>query len=1317
MARKLQPDTIRVNLDVNASKAQQEIHKLTQANRELTRTNKDYRAEKARLMALEGDHTKEIRRLDEAIAANNSQMRRNSAEINRLGASIGNADKTMAQLRKQLKTLRRELDNTSKSSDPKRYAELSRAIIETKRAMSELEGATSQAKEGFLSLSNLKATVVGFFMSIGAAILSFFVGAIKGAINTIMEFEKANSNLAAVLGSTKAGIKDLTDEARRLGAATSYTAAQVTQLQTELAKLGFSKEQIKSMEEGVLKFAQSVGTDLGSAAALAGASMRMFGIEADKVEGLLASLAVGTTKSALSFSYLQTAMQIVGPVSNAFGFSIEETIALLGTLANAGISASTAATAARNILMNMADSSGKLAKALGEPVHSLEDLVKGLNTLNDEGIDLQKALDLTSSESAAAFSVILEGADAMNELRAGVTDCTGAFNAMYDEMSDNASTAFDILQSTIEGVIMRFYESRGVIKSAIEAVTTCVEWVGRMIDAAGRMSGIIITTAKAWITYKAAVLAANMAGKLKAATLGLLTAEVGRNRLAVIAANLTTAKWTTALKLLWRTMRLNPLGLVITAVTLLLPLLDKIISKSNQVAASQKAVLEAGKEASRMYGEERAQIESLIMVAENERVSLDRRQKAIKELNRLIPDYNAEIDATTGKYKANNDQLRKHLELLEKEMRYKANKNKLEQLIAAEEAARQHKDDTVIAQTSLINDRKSKISAIEEKSGSTAGAGSYASMLGMSTQRFGKINSLQLEIKTANETINNATNAYEEAKALTEKFKGYIEQGLKDGTMAASSVVESASNVATMSVDTAAKAAEEIHTTVKEVADETDKLIKDEVKAVQKGYDDRIAAKNAFYERQKLVMEQAVADGKVTREAADIYEMKAQRDHHADLLAETEKFIADLEVMYEAEPEKYGELLDDIYNTVTDKMNGYRNQLLTDTGKWSEKMRSLTTEAMTPDSMTQAAEKRKADIAAEYDAAIAVARQAGEDTVALEQEKARRLKEVDYELQIALLDRKKSLNDLSWAEEYKQEMQNLNLRYSRGLITLEEYEKEKFDIKVKYARKFLDYYFGLTTTMMSAIQDAEIAASEAKYDVLIQQAKNNGEDTAALEEEKENKKLEIQKKYADVNFAIKVSQIVADTAVSVMKAFADLGPIAGAVASAMLVTTGAAQVVSAKAERDKIKNMQPGKTAGNKAEKATAERVLTGYADGGYTGDGDRYEVAGLVHRGEYVVPKPIMSNPRVIDAVGIIESIRRQRSGVSASLPEQPRGYADGGYTSPMRSETPQATADFVAATREFREAVKHIRAYVVFKDLERAQEDMNKARQPFTR
>ena len=260
----------------------------------------------------------------------------------------------------------------------------------------------------------------------------------------------------------------------------------------------------------------------------------------------------------------------------------------------------------------------------------------------------------------------------------------------------------------------------------------------------------------------------------------------------------------------------------------------------------------------------------------------------------------------------------------------------------------------------------------------------------------------------------------------------------------------------------------------------------------------------------------------------------------------------------------------------------------------------------------------------------------------------------------------------------------------------------------------------LPSSVVEAMQQAEIDQVEAKYDVLIQEAENNGEDTAALEEEKENKKLEIQKKYADVNFAIKCSQIIADTAVSIMKATADLGPIAGAIAAAMLAATGAAQLAAAKAERDKIKNMSVSNTTGSKT--ATAERVVSGssgsgYYEGGYTGPGGRYEVAGVVHKGEYVVPQPEMNNPKVIDAVSTIEAIRRQRTNANP-LPQNPGEYYEGGYvTSPAGDSSYR---EFLEAAKELRascEAIKLIKAYIVYQDLEKAKETIDNARDTFTR
>lgn len=86
------------------------------------------------------------------------------------------------------------------------------------------------------------------------------------------------------------------------------------------------------------------------------------------------------------------------------------------------------------------------------------------------------------------------------------------------------------------------------------------------------------------------------------------------------------------------------------------------------------------------------------------------------------------------------------------------------------------------------------------------------------------------------------------------------------------------------------------------------------------------------------------------------------------------------------------------------------------------------------------------------------------------------------------------------------------------------------------------------------------------------------------------------------------------------------------------------------------------------------KRVATGYADGGFndagddggfTGIGGRYDVAGLFangqpyHRGEYIVAQPEMKVPAVASMVRAIESVRRQRS-TSNPLPA---GFADGGY------------------------------------------------------
>lgn len=435
--------------------------------------------------------------IEEGVAALNMEVKtmHDAEQQNKiLRSARKQLDLTTEEGRKTVEKFNSVIDrNTAflqKNSD-----ELVRAKMNVGRYKQDIQSAASEILKGNISLKNmgnlakstgglLKSSMgvgltevkigVGSMIKgmVGAqAVISGIqklIGLFKSGVQSIVDFEAANSKLAAILGTTSSNIKDLTADAQRLGAATKYTASEATNLQIELAKLGFSRKEILQSTEGILKFAQATGADLPEAAALAGAALRMFDAETSETERYVSAMAVATTKSALSFSYLQTAMPIVGPVAKAFNFQIEDTLALLGKLADAGFDASMSATATRNILLNLADGSGKLAKALGGPVNTLPELVAGLKKLKEQGVDLNTTLELTDKRSVAAFNAFLTAADKIVPLREQITGVTSELNDMANTMGENVQGAIAGLSSAWEAFMLSFMNSTGPAKSFLD---------------------------------------------------------------------------------------------------------------------------------------------------------------------------------------------------------------------------------------------------------------------------------------------------------------------------------------------------------------------------------------------------------------------------------------------------------------------------------------------------------------------------------------------------------------------------------------------------------------------------------------------------------------------------------------------------------------------------------------------------------------------------------------------------------------------------------------------------------------------------------
>lgn len=309
-----------------------------------------------------------------------------------------------------------------------------------------------------------------------------FGAAVASAAQTIADFERANSELAAVLGTSLKGVEDMSKSARELGRTSEFTASEVTQLQIALARLGFDRGQIENMQGSVLKFAQAMGTDLGSAAEFTGSALRAFGLQTKDTQYLLDVMSASTTNSALDFSKLQASISTVAPIAKSFGLDVKETAAFLGVLSNNGFDASTAATALRNILLNLADSNGKLSQGIGHSARSFGEIIKSFQELRDKGVDVAQVLEMTDRRSAAAAATIIDQAQAVADLKNKLDNAQGSLDQMSDTMTGNLIGSVKSLDSAIEGLGLAFSGTAGPMKWFVDRLT---DMTNRLTDLLG----------------------------------------------------------------------------------------------------------------------------------------------------------------------------------------------------------------------------------------------------------------------------------------------------------------------------------------------------------------------------------------------------------------------------------------------------------------------------------------------------------------------------------------------------------------------------------------------------------------------------------------------------------------------------------------------------------------------------------------------------------------------------------------------------------------------------------------------------------------
>ena len=398
--------------------------------------------------------------------------------------------------------------------------------------------------------------------------------------------------------------------------------------------------------------------------------------------------------------------------------------------------------------------------------------------------------------------------------------------------------------------------------------------------------------------------------------------------------------------------------------------------------------------------------------------------------------------------------------------------------------------------------------------------------------------------------------------------------------------------------------------TAKQQAEEDSKALKQFNKARQAEVD----AENSSYQQRINNLKQMLVAQQLTKEQYALQEQTANVGHAAKLLAIETEYAKKAESLTLHNGEKKEEILDAQNKRVEQALQKSFDTQLAAHKAFNDNMVKIRSMAKDTTGLTEL-EK----LAVEKDAQLKVLDGYYRASLEYAEENGLDLEDVNKSYQDAIASLNNKYRILEQRAVERAEQQNMQIRQRYGLvsqqelfdaeleqlkrhleekkITQEEYEDAVSSMRRDKWKESFDYYNRLFGDAVNALQDAELANVEAKYDAEIEAARKAGKDTSALENKKAQDQLKIQKKYADVNFAVKASQIIADTAVSIMKSYADLGPIAGSVAAALMGITGAAQLAAANAEREKIKKMT---LNGSSSNTGAGARVATGLEDGGF---------------------------------------------------------------------------------------------------------------------
>lgn len=361
-----------------------------------------------------------------------------------VGSAVGYLDLDINGFLKSLKTAQNEAEDT------------------TKRISSTIGGHLQSAGKNLETVgSTLTKTVTAPIIGLGGLV-----------IKTSSTFESAMSRVQAVSGASGGELQKLNKKAKELGATTAWSASEVADGMTEMAKAGWSASDIIDGMAGVLNSASASGEDLAQVSTIVADAITGFGLKAKDASRVADLLTQSANAGTIDITDLGESFKYISPIAKTMGFSIEDVTTAISAMSMSGIKGSQAGTALRTMFARMVKPTDDVKSAMDELGIKLTNSDGSFKSLNTVVSEMRGSFSGMTDEQKTYYATVLAGQEGMSGLLSLLSLSQGEYDKLADSMNnckgvaeDTAKTMLDnfggqltILKSSLEGVAIQFGE-------------------------------------------------------------------------------------------------------------------------------------------------------------------------------------------------------------------------------------------------------------------------------------------------------------------------------------------------------------------------------------------------------------------------------------------------------------------------------------------------------------------------------------------------------------------------------------------------------------------------------------------------------------------------------------------------------------------------------------------------------------------------------------------------------------------------------------------------------------------------------------------